>query len=527
MFPSIQDLGLGLALRYRAIQNRVARLAELVRQPRDTSPAGDAQPSSSDSSFWDSWNESINSLTSAGDESQAQVEAGEGHWEDNSDPEWEERNKPKKPLSFSAPLPPEIEVKNLEIHDLKIGGYPFLSAFLHQRRYTDIHFGDAHRLLNYVMHLLEEAAFEFLKQYHPGRDKELGSVPFEGKERFSGDEVELQKWLEVIICLRSEKEVGIALGGDGIYDKWLHGELAELRHYATHSWVWTTEQLKPAVYFLAMVRDKGRLAILERILDITYRYHTESEDDNVTKAEKLIYDEALGDIPSEPKTVHQVLYRVQELLERACWDFWEINSPHRLEKLEWHCRDDRADRKRMPPGTEAIGWDCPERVELQLWHDTYGLDWDFPQFPRGVESLDPDVRTYCELRRLLRSACDLRNCTAHRSHTTDSRRTLWEMLYDAMLLADLLDNDKAAQEIESLRRMPLLDSVYIEQREDAVKSWEKRQQNYRDAEAAWIDWQLMNKNPDHRRIVKSRSHSFSDGPRDRSTSTCRRGSIQF
>ena len=402
----------------------------------------------------------------------------EGDWYDGSNDNWKEYREVLPTLSFSDPLPPPADT--LEINGVKIDGqrHAFLSSFLHQRRYTDIPFGTAHRLLNYIMHLSEEAAFEFLKLRAPER------LWVEYRWRKSADELEIQKWVRHLRDLQYTS-IREHLAGEAFpYD-----DLNGLRLHAVHSWVYDTDQIRAAVGFIALLKDEGRLTSLEEVLKILHSAHQVSGNHTITDAEKRITDLALGIVPTTITTVHQTLCRVQELLESACYNFWVKHNPERLTEMEWHFSD-TANRNRLPPGSTGRGWDCPERVELNLWQNTVNLRWDFPDMfaPRDQDS-EEEVADAEYIQELLRSACELRNVTAHRKFREDGL-TLVKMLNDAWCLATELEDWAAADEINVLEVKECLFRVYDEQAE--IAEWRRlsREQQQQE-ERAKIQQQIL------------------------------------
>lgn len=417
----------------------------------------------------DGWGFDVTALTPATPVSDDS--AFEGDWDRREAPNWTEYIEPPPTISFLAPLP--VEAKTLEINNLKINGHPFLSSFLQQRRYTDIHFRISHRLLNYVMHLSEEAAFEFLCKYKPECTFVAGR-PFK-----SADELELHKWVRMIIEWQYDSMiVHHALAGEAMWN-----DLSKLRDYATHSWVWDTDLIRAAVHFLAMIRDATRLTSLEQVLEIVYRMQQVDEKSTITEAEKEIVDQALGLIPST-NTLNQVTSRAVELLERSCYNFWDKYNPQELKEQKWHFPD-RATFRRLPPGTHPFGWDCPERVELQRWNDLF---WAFEQFPPREKHWTPEIPDSTYIQELLWSAVDLRNCAAHRDVKSD-RRTLEIMLDDAYFLATELGDDEAADEILDLLVKDILKPIFDEQK---PRTEEIRRRRERIEDAARADWERHN-----------------------------------
>lgn len=376
--------------------------------------------------------------------------------------------KPLPTVSFSTTLP-SLESINGNWLDIDVERHQFLLSFLHQERYMDIPFGIAHRLLNYIMHLTEEAAFDFVKLHIPG-SMEIKLEDGEYRWAESADDIEIHFWVQHIITNSGALRKHMA--GDGIGNS-----LYQLRLNAIHSWVYDTYQIRIAVAFLANLRDEERITELEQVLRVIYLTHQEASQSIVTAAERHIADVALGYIPTKPRTVHQVLYRAQELLERACYNYWAKHSPQKLAEFEWP-RNTRA-------STWVIrhGWDCPERVELNLWNEVY---WNFEACKSVEELSDPAENDYKYLKRLLNSATCLRHAAAHR-RVQIGKYTLAEMLEKAQWLAEALDDEAATEEIrDELRKNECWEHIREEQAEATAETMALRKEC---AEEERVKWQ--------------------------------------
>ena len=443
-----------------------------------------------------SCNETAQSSISAGSEFGEVVK--EGEWDDSSAPNWEEYTEELPTLSFKDPL--SLQPGVLEIYYVAIDGelHPFLTAFLHRRRYTDIPFGTAHRLLNWIMHLVEEGIFQFLQQHTPDEKFVQGSYG-PARERTCADELEVQFWVRHLMdnYLRMFQHI---LAGQGVWNS-----LETLRNYAVHSWVYDTHLIRAAVGTLALIKDEQRLSTLEQVLEITYHMYRQPKERDITEVEKRIVDEALGFIPAKPTTLHQLLSRVQELLENACYNFWQKHNPHRLAELQWHFSD-TTEWTRLPPNTTGKGWDCPERVELQRWHDARDLDWNFEKFPPRTKPHNPGVVDKADLMDLLQSAGQLRNCVAHRDYKR-SERPLKEMLCLAQDLASALDDAAAAKEIEALLDTGFLQPIFEDQEAAYLRRYDKFLQVDSEARVNWQDFLFLEILED---TIKLRAEEASD-----------------
>jgi len=436
------------------------------RTSQDSGSWGDSDTSTG----WDSWTSQASHSSTSSTETVAE-------WDPDQILPSIEPIKPLPTISFSAPLAPAEE---LLIGSITIDpqSHPFLTSFLCQPRYTDIPFGIAHRLLGYIMHLLEEAAFDFVTAHTPNNK----SIYYGGnrfKWAYSADDVEIQRWVRHI-SKSTALQGHLAEGSLALCNS-----LEHLRDSATHSWVYDSWQFRAAVAFLATLKDEKRLTSLEQVLKTVY-FRTQAPGEcTITDEENVNADLALGLIRTEPVTLHQLLCRVQELLERACFNFWVKHNPQRLTELEWHFPDGY-DRSCVPPGVTAVGWDCPERAELQRWRtiETPGLYWKFEPFPARGRVYNPDAVDDDFIEELLLSAALLRNLVGHRDHRPP-KSTMEVVFEDVHALASELGDHKAAAEIDELRQSPLLFWIYDEQEEATKKVWEGRDERDDEARQKW------------------------------------------
>lgn len=373
-------------------------------------------------------------------------------------------------LSFCDPLSDEpVDINFWGSVAVNAERHPFLCSFLQRTRYTDIPFGTAHRLLDAIMHLLQWGAHCFLKSRGPDYLNIMGAY------RESADEVELEHQVRKII---EHKMINLS---------W-HNDLYELRLAATHSWVYSTNTIRMAVIFLGLIGDEDRLTSLGQLLrTIYYTQEQSNKEVPITDDEIEQANLALHYTPAEPKTQHLLLHRVQELLEKACFNYWAEYNPQRLTELEWH-KSDSGYHGPMPKGTVSFGWDCPERVELQMWSDTNKIKWDFIPWPKKPDIYDPDCFYEDDFNGLLRSAVSLRNLAAHRIYRIDGHQpeTLFEMLRDAEHLAYCLHDKAAAEEISGYRGHSFCQDLYALQ---SKLTEERRLESKKVYDEAKIKWQ--------------------------------------
>ena len=119
---------------------------------------------------------------------------------------------------------------------------------------------------------------------------------------------------------------------------------------------------------------------------------------------------------------HPLLVKVQNLLERACYDFA---------------------KKKMRDTLQKEGWDCPERVELNRWPRVFlSNQYNF--------SADTILELGKPLVQILDSITQLRHTAVHRVRITVTR--VEQFMVDSELLGRLLQDDTCVKMLSRLRR---------------------------------------------------------------------------
>ncbi|KAK5019734.1 hypothetical protein BJ546DRAFT_1057918 [Cryomyces antarcticus] len=140
------------------------------------------------------------------------------------------------------------------------------------------------------------------------------------------------------------------------------------------------------------------------------------------------------------KTQHQVLVKVQGVLERACYSFGQ---------------------KTMRDILEKEGWDCPEAVELNRWPRLFLLHQD--QF--AADEIDELGNAFPQL---LDSIAQLRHTAVHRVRVTVHR--IEQFMIDSESLAKLLQEDTCAKTLSRLRRETQLSVDELKRNKDLLES---------------------------------------------------------
>ncbi|KAK3936165.1 hypothetical protein QBC46DRAFT_461632 [Diplogelasinospora grovesii] len=167
------------------------------------------------------------------------------------------------------------------------------------------------------------------------------------------------------------------------------------------------------------IRDavQGRQTAVRKVLKVSAAVGTESVE--TCRDPKLPTDKRPCHIPS--LFPHQLLTKVQDILEQACFDFG---------------------RQAMPDILRKNGWDCPEAAELNLWTA------EFQQ--QQSEFADKQGGAGKPLDKLFRSVADIRHAAVHRIRV--SARGIEQFILDAESLATLLGDAVRLKSLTDLRR---------------------------------------------------------------------------
>ena len=137
---------------------------------------------------------------------------------------------------------------------------------------------------------------------------------------------------------------------------------------------------------------------------------------------------------------HQLLVKVQTLLERACYSFAERTLRDILAKEEW---------------------DCPESVELNRWPRVFLSNQD--KFsPDAMDELGKP------LEQLLNSIVQLRHTAVHRVRVSVKR--IEQFMVDAESLVGLLQDDVCIRRLSRLRRETQLTVEELKRNKDLLES---------------------------------------------------------
>ena len=181
------------------------------------------------------------------------------------------------------------------------------------------------------------------------------------------------------------------------------------------------EALSYAMKFPALLGDaKGKS-------DITNAFRYTMEDPTLDDETKTRVEDAMF-TPQPCTTHHQVLARIQSMLEETCFDNAARKIPHVLTKNAWY---------------------TPEQIEFQNWHDTFrdaGIQND-----DSAADIWPGINPSCLLDLLWSARIHIRITVAH--HLPLSDEYLIEQVHRAINIAILQGDWPQALEVEVLAEM--------------------------------------------------------------------------
>ncbi|KAI4161184.1 MAG: hypothetical protein LQ342_005079 [Letrouitia transgressa] len=337
---------------------------------------------------------------------------------------------PPERKAWGAPLVCLDEVEQSERFIFEGEVLDFLSRFLAERRRIDIPFSERHGLINFLENALEQCCFNWYKKW---ASEELDLAGIE-----AADYLDLEAWGYFIERLMERRRADPKIisaeavtfdPADGLF----YGA-EDIRHDAVHRREYYSTLIRRAVRTACALRDRRLVSQIESVLRVLHYRHLESEKDAymITPADEVIADSALQVMPTIVKTTHQLLVKLENLLENALFNFAKRHA------------------------LSSIDWDIAEERELRDY-DEQLRDYAARLGEKGVLLDDKNGSIF---RDCLRSARELRNRTAHREHLTPRRCR--QQIEVARKLAAIIQDDSLAATVEEVSAsfMPLQDAVW-------------------------------------------------------------------
>ncbi|KAL9042124.1 MAG: hypothetical protein Q9214_003877 [Letrouitia sp. 1 TL-2023] len=306
----------------------------------------------------------------------------------------------------------------------------FLSRFLAERRRIDIPFSERYGLIIFLENALEQCCFDWYKKW---ASEELDLAGIE-----AADDLDLEAWGYFIERLMERRRADPKIlseeavtfdAADGLF----YGA-QDIRHDAVHRRKYFPTHIHRAVRIACALRDRRLVSQIESVLRVLHYRHSGSEEDTsmITPADEAIADSALQILPTTVKTTHQLLVKLENLLENALFSFAKRHA------------------------LSSIDWDIAEEKELRDY-DEQLRDYAAGLGEKGVLL---DDKTGSIFRDCLRSARELRNGAAHREHLTPRRCR--QHIEVAKRLAAIIQDDSLAATVEEVSAsfMPLQDAIW-------------------------------------------------------------------
>ncbi|KAL8779648.1 MAG: hypothetical protein Q9213_006839 [Squamulea squamosa] len=203
----------------------------------------------------------------------------------------------------------------------------FLSLFLTGSRQVDIGFDKRHALLTFLMVRLEESYERYARRKFP---KE-----FDYLQMFSADEFELQVWAAFMRI----DHAGIRLSGRVRDNDWTlcdyYDKVIQIRHFAVHRassyrWNFDTSLIRCAAACAYDLRDDSLLQQMETIIKVIYHDAGGRSKYTVTDEERQIAHDLLWPKDRRIQTSHQLLDKIQNLMEVSSYQFCLRHLPKEL-----------------------------------------------------------------------------------------------------------------------------------------------------------------------------------------------------
>ncbi|KAL9614045.1 MAG: hypothetical protein Q9167_001460 [Letrouitia subvulpina] len=335
---------------------------------------------------------------------------------------------PAEKKSWGAPLVCLNEVEQSEKFTFEGEVLDFLSRFLAERRRIDIPFSERHGLINFLENALEQCCFDWYKKWAP-EELDLAGIKV-------ADDLDLEAWGYIIERLMERRRADPKIisaeavtfdPADGLF----YGA-QDIRHNAVHRREYYPTLIRRAVRIACALRDRRLVDQIESVLRVLHHRHSDEDAYMITPENEAVAEAALQVIPTTVKTAHQLVVKLENLLENALFNF---AKKHALSIIDWEIAEEKELRD----------------YDEQLRDYAEGL---------GEKGILLDDKTGSIFRDCLRSARELRNRAAHREYLTPGRCR--QQIEVARELAVIIQDDSLAAAVEEVSAsfMPPQDAAW-------------------------------------------------------------------
>jgi len=232
------------------------------------------------------------------------------------------------PPSWISPLPDPVDIpetNRVAVHDQT---FPFLTAFLSRTRKVDVPFPQRYGLARFLLSCAERACHAWVRRWHP-LHLELLSIR-------EADDLELAWWLLLVKHLSVIGQQTHPPEASATRSKWCSEDVGQIRHIAVHRQEYDTRVIRHVVNLAVNTNDSQLVSDIEQVLESLYidecdsaAYHLDwlfqeephNQPDRLSEDAKVALNTTLGLLPTTPGTPHQVLGRLECILNNVCFNY--------------------------------------------------------------------------------------------------------------------------------------------------------------------------------------------------------------
>lgn len=242
---------------------------------------------------------------------------------------------PRKMLSWVSPLPDPGDVPENGQATVQGPAFSFLAAFLSNIRKVDIPFPQRYGLARFLLSCAERACYAWVHRWHPSYLDFLSI--------WKADDLELGWWIPLVKHLSIRGQLTHPPEASATREYWYSSYLEEIRHIAVHRLEYDTGVIRCVVNLAVNTNNRQLTSDIEQVLESLYieecnrayyqldwLFQEEPQDQPSPLPEdaKVALHTTLGLLPTTPSTPHQLLGRLECILNNVCYNYTVARNDH-------------------------------------------------------------------------------------------------------------------------------------------------------------------------------------------------------
>lgn len=271
-------------------------------------------------------------------------------------------------LCWVSPLPHPGDIPGNEEATVQGPAFLFLTAFLSSIRKVDIPFPQRYGLARFLLSCAERACYAWVHRWHP-LHLDLLSI-------WKADDLELGPWILLVKHLSNHGQLTHRPEASATRKYWCSGSLEEIRHIAVHRLEYDTRVIRCVVNLAVNINNRQLASDIEQVLKSLYieecdrvLYHLDwlfqekpqNQPKPLPEDAKVALDKTLGLLPTTPSTPHQILGRLECILNNVCFNYTVARNDHSGRWFNYAVvRNQRWKRRQLaePFEGELDNWRC-------------------------------------------------------------------------------------------------------------------------------------------------------------------------